>query len=152
VLAGDIRTGANVSAGAIRSGTVSGGSVTLTGLGISSTVGVLSGGTVNVNAGTLAVSGSGSSAGSANVSIANGARLNFTPVSAGTLNVARLSLANGGVVGMSWDSKISASGAAILSGGVFKLSLSGDVITGKTYTLLEGGIGSALDGGQYEVL
>ena len=53
---------------------------------------------------------------------------------------------------MSWDSKISASGAAILSGGVFKLSLSGDVITGKTYTLLEGGIGSALDGGQYEVL
>jgi autotransporter-associated beta strand protein len=152
VLAGDIRTGANVSAGAIRSGTVSGGSVTLTGLGISSTVGVLSGGTVNVNAGTLAVSGSGSSAGSANVSIANGARLNFTPVSAGTLNVAKLSLANGGVVGMSWDSKISASGAAILSGGVFKLSLSGDVITGKTYTLLEGGIGSALDGGQYEVL
>jgi autotransporter-associated beta strand protein len=141
-----------ITAASVVSGTIDGGSLTLIGAGRASTVGVLSGGTVNLSAGTLSVASSGVSGGSAKVSLVNGTTLNFTPLSAGTLNVAALSLSSGGTFGMSWGSKVVASGAATLSGGTFNLSLSGSYTNGQTYTLLEGGVGSLLNAGTYRLL
>ena len=134
-----------VTAASVVSGTISGGSITLIGAGRTSTVDLLSGGTVQLNAGTLSVASSGLS-GAASVSVGNGTTLNFTPVSAATLSVEKLSLSTGGTIAMAWGSKITASGAATLSGGAFKLNLSGSYVSGQTYTLIEGGVGSSLLG------
>ncbi len=125
--------------------------MTLGGAERSSRVDVLSGGVVQVNGGSLLVLGSGAGIGAAELSLGTGARLDFAPLSVGTLRVASLSLASGGTIGMPWGSMIVASGAATLSGGSFRFSLTGDFNSGQTYTLITAGLGSALNGGAYDL-
>ena len=147
-------SGASVDA---RSGTVSavlGGSVGLT----KSTYGTLfltgantySGPTV-VNQGTLAISGTGSLSSVGSLNVASGAWLTYQPLTAGTLNVGALNIANSGTISLSWGSRIASSGFAV-SAGTVNLTFTGEYDSEETYTLLTGPAGSLLNIGTYAVL
>lgn len=161
--AGAVTLGASptvtVNAGTLTvGGAIGGGAYGLTKAGIGTlnltNANTYSGGTT-VNAGTLLVSGAGSLASSASLTVNSGGTFSYQPATVGTVQqVGSLSLADGSVVAVNGDattaSKISASGAATVgSGAGVGVNLSG-FSSGVSYTLLQAA--SGLDNGNYRLV
>ena len=101
-------------------------------------------GTTSVTAGSLSISGTGSLSQNSALAVQGAAQFNYLPATVGTLRVSALSLASGSRLGLDWGGAIASNQQAIASGTVF-LSLRGSFVSGQTYTLLSGGVGSQLN-------
>ena len=135
-------TGPNTSGGLTKTGV---GTLTLTGTNTYT-------GVTSVTGGTLTVSGTGTIAESSGLAVSGGARFNHLPPTPGALVLgagATLALANNSNLGEAFDSTIAVSGPANVTGTV-NLILSGNYVSGNTYTLLTAA--SGLDGASYNVL
>jgi hypothetical protein len=136
-----VKTGSGVT-------TMIAGAVNIASLNVSGGIWRTASGTNGYNSGVT--TGYNNFATTQSLTIGSGATLDLGGgVGTGTASIGALSLASGGTIGLTWGSKIVASGAATLSGGNFTLSLTGTPTAGQTYTLLQGGGGSSLNGGAY---
>lgn len=135
-------TGANTSGGLMKSGL---GTLTLTGANTYT-------GATSVTNGSLTLAANGSLSGTSGLSVSSGARFNYSPTTPGGVVIgtgATLTLASNSSVSEAFDSTISVSGAATVSGAV-NLIPTGSYVSGNTYTLLTAAGG--LNGATYNVL
>ncbi len=122
-------------------------------------------GTTQVSGGILRVSGAGLLNSSTALKVGRDTEFDFIPSAATATNivnqtVSSLTLSGGSTLGLKWGSGIASTGIASTPlNGVIGLNLIGvgsgttpDYISGRTYTLISGGVGSTISAGTYAVL